>query len=143
MTITREGTDIRVERSEHKARTNGWFSFLFPAAGAVYMAAYADSAGEWLLTIPFLALGLFLLRHNLTRRDFCLITPDKVEHGIIGGRSWSIDRGPLASVYVADNFLLQVRFFDAAGKTRESFVLANFDSAELREAFEEAGFRMR
>jgi hypothetical protein len=46
-------------------------------------------------------------------------------------------------VYVADNFLLQVRFYDAAGKTRESFVLANFDSKELREAFAEAGFEMR
>jgi hypothetical protein len=35
-----------------------------------------------------------------------------------------------------------VQCFDVSGRLKQAFVLTNFDPAELREAFDEAGLRV-
>ncbi len=143
MATSRNGSEIRVERSEHKVRVNGWLSFLVPGAIATYGAFLSDSLTDWLLVAAFFALGLHLIRHNFKRRDVVVITPDRIGHGPVGGELTWIDRTGLHSVYIADNVIFQIQLFDPEGKLRNSFVLSNFDSKELRQAFSEAGFEQR
>lgn len=124
-------------------RVNGWSSFAAPAAVGSYGAFLSDSVTDWLMVASMLALGFFLLHHNFTRRDVCIITPERICHGVIGRELSWIDRTDLHSVYIADNFIFQVQLFDREEKLRHSFVLSNFDSKELRQAFSEAGFEQR
>jgi hypothetical protein len=138
MTVNREGSEIRIERSEAKARQIAGACFLVPALVVVWGLFVADEVVDWLFLVGFLALGIHLGRHNLRHRDICIIRPDQVGWTVAGKMRW-IDRAPLASVQVVETFVLQVAFFDAQGKTRESFTLGNFDAGEVREAFEEAG----
>jgi fatty acid desaturase len=142
VTVYREGSEIRIERSEEKARQIAGACFLVPALVAVWGLFVADELRDWLFLAGFIGLGIHLGRHNLRHRDICIIRPDQVGYTVAGEMRW-IDRAPLAFVQVIETLIVQVVFFDVQGKTRESFTLGNFDVGELREAFEEAGIPSR
>lgn len=137
--IYREGSEIRVERSEEKARNTAYLGTVFSVGLGVYVATLADRPLDWLIVAGFLTAGLLLCRETLRRRNVCIIRPDEIGHGDIGGKMYWFDRGPIARVTVADHLFVHVFAWDRNGESRESFVMAHFDAAELRQAFEEAG----
>lgn len=143
MAIHRDGSEIRIERSEKKARWTGYIAFAGCAALGIYVIPTADSARDWLFVAGFFLFGLLLLAGNLRRRHVCVIRPDQIGHGSLGRKMWWFDRGPVESIQVVDSVILQVLVFHHDGVQRESFVLHNFDASDVREGFEQAGIRVR
>lgn len=143
MAIYRDGSEVRVERSEKKARTIGFLMLGGTAFLAAYAAPSADRASDWLLIAGILGLGVLLLAGNLRRRNVCVVRPNEIGYSHRKGEMIWFDRADIDSIQIADNLLLQVRCFDRAGKLRQAFVLSNFEKSELREAFEEAGIPVK
>lgn len=143
MPIYREGSEIRVERSEKTARLTA----LAGSAAALYVAGYgatkSDDLAGWLLVVAVLLFGAGLSFVALRQRHVVIIRPDQIAAGHIGRDLAWYDRSEIESVEIAINVLLQLRFYDTQGQLRQAVVLSHFDKNELREAFEEAGIPLR
>jgi hypothetical protein len=139
MTIHQEDGEIRVERVEQTARTMAGGCLVTFAIGAGYIAALADSLGDWLMAGGLMLMGAWLARINLRRRHVCIIQPDRIGYGFLGGRLWWVERHRIGIVRVYQSFLLEVRFLDPDGRLFASHVFSNFDRKELRQALEMAG----
>jgi peptidoglycan/LPS O-acetylase OafA/YrhL len=90
MTIYREGSEIRVERSEKRAWTIGLLMLGGGAFLAAYSAPHADRTTDWLLVAGMFLFGVLLLIANLRRRNVCIIRSEEIEYVFIGGPMFSI-----------------------------------------------------
>lgn len=139
MTVYREGSEIRVERSEKAARLGaalgpGVFGFV-----AAYFGTLADSRNDWLVVGVVFLVGVLLGVGIYRKLDVCTIRPDQIGWGSIGGKVMWFDRVDVHSVKVVNNILLEVQCFDAQDQLRQAFFLTHFVPTELREALEQAG----
>lgn len=143
MAIYREGSEIRIERSEKMAR----LAALAMSGGAIYLAGYgatkSDDLAGWMLVAAVLLLGAGLSFVALRQRHVVIIRPDQIGAGHIGRNILWCDRSEIESVQIATNLLLQLRFYNAQGELRQAVVLSHFDKNELREVFEEAGIQVK
>lgn len=146
MVIFRGPSEIRIERSESRARVTGWVLFVGLAGLAVSGAFVSklDSAADWLSVGSLFLLGLLFLRLNLGSRMVVVIRPDKIGHGHMGRDMWWVDRSGITSVSITavDEFAVHLGRSD--GRPGETlFLNDSFDRAELEDAFEEAGITVR
>ena len=144
--IHRGEGEIRVQRDEWDVRFTTWFTAAVLLVGAVALALSAEKggpAGVALAVLLVLALGVVLVR-DLRKRSLCVIRPDRIGHGSVGGRMRWTPRDEVAWVLLSDSDgVVWLTFYGPSGTVVARSDLGFLKPDELREAFEAAGIPMR
>ena len=110
-------------------------------AGAFIAAA--SEPWHYLMVVAIVVGAAVLFVVSYRQRGVCIIRPDQVGYGDVGGDIRWIPRDQVAAVRVSEAPFPTLSFFNPAGKVSDVASVRCFSPKELVEAFESAGIPVK